>query len=109
MDIADLLKNRLQATDLRKQFANERKTYSKNWADAVEHFRIKINKQRAKEKLPPFPFIVIRQKLCHIREIDDLRWFYGECLKYEYTRDKFGRRIKGNSFNRAFFGALKVK
>ena len=111
MDIATLLKSRIEASNngtLQEQLKLESKDYNKKWADAVEHFRKRINKQRKKEKLLDYSFIVIRQKLAGVKEIDDLRWLYGECIKYENKRDKFGRRIKENSFNKCFFGSLRI-
>ncbi len=110
VSIQEVLEKRIlayQNNTLEKQFELDGKEYQKKWAEAVQHFKIRINKQRFKEKKPELPFMAIRQKLVAVKEVDDLRWFYGECIKYENKRDKFGRRIPDRSFNRCFFGALK--
>lgn len=110
--LGDLLKEKIAAAQngsFEKFIEEERKTYNKNWAKAVQFFQTRINKQRARENSKPCNFISIRNKLEAIKEIDDLRWFYGECIKYESKRDDFGRRIPGNTFNKCFFGALKIK
>lgn len=99
--ISEILKDRLDASRnnlLEKKFFFEAKEYKKKRADAIKFFQIKINKER---KIP-LSFIVIKQKLDGIREIDDLRWFYKECLKYE-------RKKKENTFSKLFWGALKIK
>ena len=102
ISIQELLENRIKASQngtLKEQLVIDRKEYNKKWADAVEFFRIKINKEY-KDK--PFPFMAIRQKLEAVKNIEDLRWFYFECMKYEHKK-------KGNSFAKCFFGALKIK
>lgn len=78
--------------------------YKKRWAKGVSFFQIKINEDRKKENLSELPFMAIREKLVAIKEIDDLRWFYGVCKKYATTKDKNGKQ---NTFSRCFFGALK--
>lgn len=110
ISIQKVLENRIKAYEsntLESHFKLESKEYSKKWAQAVQFFQKKINSDRQKDKMPILPFIVVRQKLVGVKEIDDLRWFYGECLKYERKRDKFGRPIRENTFSRCFFGALK--
>lgn len=76
--------------------------YQRNWAKAVQFFQKRINKDRKKEKMPDISFIAVRQKLIAIKEIDDLRWFYVQCLEYSYKK-------KGNTFSKCFFGSLKIK
>ena len=109
VSIQELLEKRIKSSEngtLPEQLILDRKEYNKNWAKAVQYFQIIINKERIKENLPPFDFIVIRNKLVAIRNIEDLRWFYTECLKYSYTRDKVTK--KRNTFGKCFWGALKV-
>ncbi len=112
ISIQELLKKRIEASkdisSLEKQFILESKEYNKKWAEAVQHFQLRINKDQLKDKKRPYPFMAIRTKLEGVREIDDLRWFYKQCIEYTYKKDKFGRRIKGNTFNKCFFGALKI-
>lgn len=76
--------------------------YQKEWAKGVQYFQTRVNQDRIKEKKLPLAFIAIRQKLEGVKEIDDLRWFYGQCIKYKYKK-------KGNTFSKCFFGALKLK
>ncbi len=105
ISIQEVLKNRIQASSngtLEKELIDNAKEYNKKWADAVEYFREKINKERIKENLTPFSFIVIRQKLAGVKNIEDLRWFYFQCLSYQ-------RKKKENTFSKCFFGALKLK
>lgn len=112
ISIGDLLKARIEASqrgELGEQLVLDRKEYNKKWAEAVHFFALRVNKERKREKVSELDFIAVRQKLCHIKEIDDLRWFYKQCLEYENKRDNFGRRIKGNTFNKCFFGALKIR
>ena len=104
MDLASLLQSRIEASKngtLKEQLALDAKEYNKKWAAAVQCFQKKINEDRKIDKQPPLSFIVIRQKLAHVKEIDDLRWFYIQCLKYR-------NRKLGKTFSRCFFGALKV-
>jgi hypothetical protein len=98
--ISNYLKNRIQSTNLEAQLKYESKEYSKKWAEAVQHFQRRINQDRKKENQPLLSFIVIRQKLAGIKEIDDLRWFYKQCVDYKYKK-------KGNTFSKCFWGALK--
>ena len=102
--IQEILSKRIESSKenrLENQIQDDAKTYSKKWAEAIQFFQVQINKDRAKSKQPPLPFMAIRSKLVALREIDDLRWFYTQCLKYS--------RKKGNTFSKCFFGALKVK
>lgn len=109
-DIGDLLKNKIE---LYKNNSNEYiieregKEYQKRWAKGVQFFQKKVNQDLLKDKKLPLPFIAIRQKVAHIKDIDDLKWFYGQCLKYEAN----GIRNKKfeNTFSRCFFGSLKLK
>lgn len=109
--IQDILKQRLQDyhNDTQKAFVSKGKEYQKNWNNAVGFFRIKINKDREKAKLPEVSFIQVRMKLVALKEIDDLRWFYRECLRYSNTYEKKlvnGKPVR-NTFSKCFWGALK--
>lgn len=102
--IQEILSKRIEAHQndtLEQQFIKDGKEYQKNWAKGVQFFQIAINKDRKKEGLKDLPFMAIRQKLVAIREIDDMRWFYRQCLAYS--------RKKGKNFSMCFFGALKIK
>lgn len=107
-NLADILKERIAKYNSlgKNAFKDESKEYNKTWANAVNHFKLRINKDRNKEGLTDLSFIVVRQKLLALKEIDDLRWFYFHCLKYSGTKDKNGKK---NTFSKAFFGALKIK
>ncbi|MEO5635405.1 MAG: hypothetical protein ABIR14_02365 [Candidatus Paceibacterota bacterium] len=105
ISIGEALQIRLEAVknnNLESQFKIDGKEYNKKWADAVEYFREQINKERTKDKMPPLSFIAVRQKLIALKEIDDLRWFYFQCLRYKNKK-------KGNTFSKCFFGALKTR
>lgn len=104
-----ILKQRLEDYEKNPQESLKLKgiEYTKKWNEAVGFFRIRINKDRRKENLPEVSFIQVRQKLIGVKEIDHLRWFYEQCLKYSYTRDK--KTKKRNTFSRCFWGALQVK
>jgi len=69
-------------------------------------FQTILNKERAKEGLKPISFIAVRQRVIALKEIDQLRWFYKECLKYSYKRDKQGKK---QSFGKIFWGATRLK
>lgn len=101
--IQEHLKNRIKAhqnNNLESHFKSEGKEYSKKWAGAVQYFQKRINKDRKKANQAELSFIAVRQKLIGVKEIDDLRWFYQQCLEYRYKK-------KGNTFSKCFFGALK--
>lgn len=85
--------------------------YGKKWNEAVQFFQIRINKDRKKDKKLPIPFIAVRMKLVALREIDDLRWFYRECVRYAttYQENRINGRPIRNTFSRCFYGALKIK
>ena len=104
LDLSQILKQRIEEFEKNPQgFLNQKgKDYNKDWAKAVQCFQLRLNKDRKKEKKPPYTYIIIRQKLAHIKEIDDLRFFYRMCLDYRYKK-------KGNTFAKCFFGALKIK
>lgn len=109
MEIGDILKQRIEDfnKDPKKALKVKGATYQKDWARAVQCFQKRINKDMKKEGKKEFDFMPIRQKLVALKEIDDCRWFYEQCLKYSYTKDKMtGKR---NTFSRAFFGALKLR
>lgn len=111
--LQDILKQRLAdySKDTGKSFVSKGKEYQKKWNDAVGYFRIQINKDRAKSKLPEVSFIQVRMKLVALKEIDDLRWFYRECIRYSNTYEKKlvnGKPVR-NTFSKCFYGALKIK
>lgn len=102
--IQEILQKRIESTQtnsLEKQFILDGREYQKKWAEAVQFFQKQINKDRKKSEKKELPFMAIRSKLEAVREIDDLRWFYTQCLKYS--------RKKGNTFSKCCFGALKIK
>ena len=87
------------------------KEYSKKWNEAVNFFVLRINVDRKKAKKPFVTFIQIRMRLVALREIDDLRWFYRECIRYSNTYEKKlvdGKPVR-NTFSKCFFGATKIK
>ncbi len=100
INIADLLQQRITTSDLRAKLRDEGKEYQKKYALAVQCFQTELNKER--DTLPPLSFMAVRSKVEHIREIQDLRWFYGKCLLYK-------RKKKDNTFSKFFFGALKIR
>ena len=111
--IKDILIQRLKEYQESPEKAFKLKSieYNKKWNEAVEFFRLKINQDRKKEKLKPVNFIQVRMKLIALREIDDLRWFYRECIKYSNTYQKTlfeGKPIR-NTFSRCFYGSLKIR
>lgn len=108
--LEELLRQRIlasQSGNLEKKVEIDVKEYKKKWKEAIEWFQKRVNEDRENDKYPPLSYIVIRQKLCHIKEIDDLRWFYRQCIAYGKTKDK----VTGeqNTFSRCFWGALKNK
>ena len=109
--IADLLKNKIElyaTNDVATVAKRTSAEYQKAWAAAVQCFQIRINKDRKREKKPPVQFMAVRQKLIALREIDDMRWFYRQCVAYAAKRDpKTGRYL--NTFSKCFWGALKIK
>jgi len=106
--ISDILKERLEAfqKNPEKALIEKGKDYNKKWAEGVKCFQVAINDERKREGQTELAFIAVRQKLVGLQEIDDLRWFYYHCKKYAKTKDKIG---KWNTFNKCFFGALKLK
>jgi hypothetical protein len=103
--IQDILKDRLEAyqnNTLVEQFKVDKKEYRQKWLNAVSFFFNKINQERSQQCLKNYSFIVILKKVEHIKEIDDLRWFYKQCLNYE-------KKKKGNTFSKCFFGSLKIR
>lgn len=105
--LSDILKERIEQFEKNPQayLKNKSVSYQKDWNFAVRCFQERINKDRKKAKQSDLPFIAIRQKLVALKEIDDLRWFYRECLKYSGTYPK-GSKIR-NTFSKCFWGALK--
>ncbi len=84
----------------------KRKDYNKKYNEAVEFFRQRVNKDQRQAKLPEYGFMPIRMRLIALKEIDDMRVFYKECIEYSYTKDKLGKR---NTFSKKFWGATKVQ
>jgi len=107
--LTDILSSRLLSYNQNPEKALKEKSteYQKKWNEGVRCFQEQINIERKQVGLPPLPFIAIRSKLVALKEVDDLRYFYGQCQAYAKTRDK--KTGKWNSFSRIFFGALKVK
>ncbi len=106
INIADLLQSRLEAyknNSLEEKVARDGKEYQKEWAKGVQFFQMAVNKARERDGLQALPFMAIRQKIVGVREISDLRWFYGVCLKYSRKKGK------DYTFSRCFFGALDIK
>lgn len=111
--IQDILKQRFAEyqKDPQETLKKKSKEYQKNWNDAVNYFLLRINKDQKKQGKPEYTFIRIRMRLVALREIDDLRWFYRECLRYSNTYEKKlvnGKPVR-NTFSKCFFGATKVK
>ncbi len=104
--LEDILKDRLESFKKNPvdSILLQSKQYQKDWSFAVSCFQKRINKDRKVCGQTPLSFIAIRMKLVALKEIDDLRWFYRECLKYSKTKDKQGNR---NTFSKCFFGSLK--
>lgn len=100
--IEEILKDRIERFNANPIEALKflKTSYRNEWNKGIEHFQKRINKERE----IPLKFIAIRQKLIALKEIDDLRWFYGICDKYSKTKDKQGNQ---NTFSKCFFGALK--
>lgn len=91
-----------------KEFLDKKgKQRNKDYAKAVQCFVDRINKDMRKEKKKEYGFMPIRMKLQVLREVDDLRSFYKQCLDYSYTKDK--KTGKRNTFTRGFFGSLKIR
>jgi len=113
ISIQDILKQRFEeySNNPKQTLEQKGKEYNKKWNEAVNFFVLRINKDRKKEKKPLVTFIQIRQRLVALREIDDLRWFYRECLRYSNTYEKKlvnGKPVR-NTFGKCFFGATKIK
>jgi len=102
MQTANLFQKRLESftvnpqADVKRHGAN----YQKEWSNAVNHFVIRINKDR--KYMKPTTYMAVRNKLLALREIHELRDFYKVCDKYS--------RKKGEeySFSRCFWGSLKI-
>lgn len=105
ISIQEVLQKRIEAAEkgtLPQQLVLDRKEYNKKYADAIVFFKDRINKDRKKANQSELPFIAIRAKLAAVRNIEDMRWFYFQCLRYA------GKK-KGNTFSKCFFGSLKLK
>lgn len=108
ISLSNALKERINAARngfIEKQIEKDGKEYNKKYNEAVQCFQKRINSDRRREYMLEVSFIIIRQKLLGVREIDDLKWFYGVCEKYSRTKDK--ETGIQNTFSRGFFGALK--
>ena len=111
--IQDILKQRFSdyQNNPEETLKKKSKEYQKSWNDAVNFFVLRINKDQKKQNKPDYTFIRIRMRLVALREIDDLRWFYRECLRYSNTYEKKlinGKPVR-NTFSKCFFGATKIK
>lgn len=115
ISIGDALKNRIESQNslsLKEVFEKEGKEYQKRWAHGVQIFQKKINEERKRDGMSELPFMSIRMKLAAIKEIDNLRWFFGQCQIYEKKGEEEARLLgKKNekTFGKCFFGALKIK
>lgn len=112
ISIGDALQRRIEAykeRPIEETLKWEKADYEKRWAKGVQFFQKKINEDRRREgrKFPPMSFIAVRQKVVHIRDLEDLRWFYFKCIRYSKTKD--AKTGKWNTFSRCFFGALKPR
>ncbi len=113
ISLADALKDRISAAHngtIEAQIKFEGREYQKKWAEAVQFFQKSINSDRKRDtqsSLPALSFIAVRQKLAHVRDIDDLRWFYKQCLAY--SRKKDPNKVQIYTFSKCFFGALKIR
>ncbi len=113
ISIGEALQQRLLASQngsIDERMKLEGKEYQKAWNDAVQHFQKRINQDRKNDKessYPPMNFIATRQLLVAIRDIDDLRWFYKQCLAY--SRKKDPRKVEVYTFSKCFFGSLKIR
>lgn len=109
--IQDILKQRLEEYQKNPQesLKLKNKEYNKKWNEAVGYFREKINQDRKKARMSEVNFIQVRMKLIALKEIDDLRWFYRECIKYSNTYQKklINNKPVRNTFSRCFYGSLK--
>lgn len=104
MDISELLKNRIEkyrSEPIEVVVKRDGKEYNKIWADGVKHFVDKINKDREGTQYKKVSFIMVRQKLLALRDLEDLRWFYGKCKQYSTK--------KGHTFSELFWGSTKIK
>ncbi len=103
--IQQILQNRLNASKdnkLESHFENEKSEYRKKWLNGVQYFMLEINKERVKDKRRLVSFMSIYKKVEHIKELDDLRWFYKQCWVYKNKK-------KENSFGKCFYGSLKIR
>lgn len=107
--LADILQQRIEAFKANPELAMKTKgtQYQKDWNFAVKCFQDRLNKDRKKEKKPEVTFMQVKMKLMALKEIDDLRWFYRECLKYAGTYPK-GSKVR-NTFSKCFWGATRLK
>ncbi len=109
MELTNLFQQRLeqiQATGAKEYLSKKGKSYNKDWAYGVKCFQVALNKEQDKAKLPPYEFMAVRQRLIALKEIDELRWFYKECIKYSRKKDKQGKK---QSFGKIFWGATRLK
>lgn len=77
----------------KSKMTNERQTVVKQFVDA-------INLEQLAAKKKPYAASMIAFKLSHVKSLHDLYTFLSTCKDY--------RNRKG-SFNKCFFGALKVQ
>lgn len=113
ISIQDILKARFEEYSKNPEatLKQKGKEYNKKWNEAVNFFVLRINVDRKKAKKPFVTFIQVRMRLVALREIDDLRWFYRECLRYAGTYEKKlvnGKPVR-NTFSKCFYGATKIR
>lgn len=111
MQISEILQQRIEQSrtneTLQRQLELEGKEYHLRWLNGVQCFVNQLNKEQVEQGKRNYRFMEIYIKLEHIKEIDDLRWFYKQCLAYKNRIDQFGNHP--NTFGKLFWGALKLR
>lgn len=105
MQISELLEKRINNYKLytpEQCQKLERKEYRDKWLYGIQCFVNQLNLEQRKQKKRDYRFMEIYMKLEHIKEIDDLRWFYKQCLAYK-------NRKAENTFGKMFWGVLKLR
>lgn len=105
ISIQEVLEQRLKAykdNTLEVQLKIDSKEYRKKWLYGVQCFVNRVNEDRRKDDMKEVRFMEIYMKVEHIKEIDDLRWFYNQCIAYS-------RKKKENNFSKCFWGSLKLR
>lgn len=111
MKISDILLERLILAEqnpllLKEFYKNQSKEDKKKYNEAIECFRVRLNKDRRGTKYKDLTFMPVRMKMYALKELDDLKWAWKVCATYATTRDKLGNR---NTFSKAWFGMFDTK